>query len=60
MGWFDGNKNKEEFKVGDRVRVKYREEEGWIIDKEGNHYMVSLKGGDYVETYDAEDLEKCG
>ena len=48
MGWFSSNDN-DEFKVGDKVRVRYREEEGYIIDKDGNLYMVSLESGNYVD-----------
>lgn len=56
MGLFDINK---EFKIGDRVRVKYRGQEGYIIDKNGDLYMVSLEDGNYVDSYTAEQLEKC-
>ena len=58
MGWFSSNDN-DEFKVGDKVRVRYREEEGYIIDKDGNFYMVSLESGNYVDSYTANQLEKC-
>lgn len=58
MGLF-GNNNQDEFKVGDKVRVKYRGQEGYIIDKNGSLYMVSLKDGQYVDSYDASQLEKC-
>lgn len=30
MGFFDNNS---EFNIGDKVRVKYRNQEGYIIDK---------------------------
>ena len=43
MGLFSSDKD--EFKVGDKVRVKYREQEGYIIDKNGSLYMVSLNSG---------------
>lgn len=58
MGFFTSNDN-DEFKVGDRVRVKYRGQEGYIIDKNGNLYMVSLNDGQYVDSYTADQLEKC-
>lgn len=58
MGFFTSNDN-EKFKVGDRVRVKYRGQEGYIIDKNGNLYMVSLNDGQYVDSYTADQLEKC-
>ena len=30
-----------------------------IIDKDGNLYMVSLESGNYVDSYTANQLEKC-
>lgn len=54
MGFFDS-----EFKVGDKVRVKYREQEGFIIGKEGNYYIVSINNGRIVDSYEASQLEKC-
>ena len=57
MGFFSSNNDK--FKIGDKVRVKYREQEGYIIDKSGNLYMVSINGGQIVDYYSARDLEKC-
>lgn len=58
MGFFTSNDN-DKFNVGDRVRVKYRGQEGYIIDKNGNLYMVSLNDGQYVDSYTADQLEKC-
>lgn len=57
MGFF--NNNDDEFKVGDKVRVKYRGQEGYIIDKNDRLYMVSLDDGKYVDSYSADQLEKC-
>ena len=57
MGLFFGNQN--EFKIGDRVRVKYRGQEGYIIDKNGDLYMVSINNGKIVDSYYGKDLEKC-
>lgn len=57
MGLFSSDKD--EFKVGDKVRVKYREQEGYIIDKNGSLYMVSLNSGADVDSYSADQLEKC-
>ena len=51
--------NTSEIKIGDRVRVKYRGQEGYIIDKNGNLYMVSINNGQIVDSYEANDLEKC-
>ena len=58
MGSFS-TKNNSEYKVGDKVRVKYRGQEGYIIDKNDNLYMVSLDDGRYVDSYTADQLEKC-
>ena len=57
MGFFSSGND--EFKVGDRVRVKYRGQEGYIIDKNGSLYTVSLEDGQYVDSYTADQLEKC-
>lgn len=51
--------NTSELKIGDRVRVKYRNQEGYIIDKNGNLYMVSINNGQIVDSYEGNDLEKC-
>ena len=48
-----------ELKIGDRVIVKYRGQEGYIIDKNGNLYMVLINNGQIVDSYEANDLEKC-
>lgn len=56
MGFFD---NSEEFNIGDKVRVKYRSQEGYIVDKNGSLYMVSLNDEGYVDSYTADQLEKC-
>lgn len=58
MGFFSSN-NDDKYKVGDKVRVKYRGQEGYIIDKNDNLYMVSLDDGRYVDSYTADQLEKC-
>ena len=51
--------NNGKFKIGDRVRVQYRGQEGYIIDKNGDLYMVSINNGQVVDSYSANDLEKC-
>lgn len=56
-GLFDSTNT--ELKIGDRVRVKYRGQEGYIIDKNGNLYMVSINNRQIVDSYEANDLEKC-
>lgn len=57
MGWFSSSND--QFEIGDKVRVKYRGQEGYIIDKNGSLYMVSLNNGAYVDSYSAKQLEKC-
>ena len=57
MGLFDFNS--ENFNIGDKVRIKYRGQEGYIIDKNGDLYMVSVNNGKHVDSYTAEQLEKC-
>ena len=59
MGIFSFSNNSVKFKIGDRVRVKYRGQEGYIIDKNGDLYMVSINNGQVVDSYSANDLEKC-
>lgn len=56
MGLFGGDSN---FSIGDKVRVKYRGQEGYIIDINGDLYMVSINDGQYVDSYTADQLEKC-
>ena len=53
------NNSEDKFKIGDRVRVKYRGQEGYIIDKNGSLYMVSINNGQIVDSYEASDLEIC-
>lgn len=47
------------FRVGDHVRVRYRGQEGTIVDINGDLYMVSLKDGGYVDSYTESQLEKA-
>ncbi|MBO4389773.1 MAG: KOW motif-containing protein [Lachnospiraceae bacterium] len=49
---------KRKFRVGDHVRVKYRGQEGYIIDINGPLYMVSLKDGAFVDSYTESQLER--
>ena len=53
------NNSNDKFQIGDKVRVKYRGQEGYIIDKNGSLYMVSINNGQIVDSYEASDLEKC-
>lgn len=61
MGIFNDlfSNSNEEFEVGDKVIVKYRDQEGYIISKSGDLYVVSINNGQIVESYTASDLEKC-
>ena len=47
------------FRVGDHVRVKYRGQEGTVIDINGDLIMVSLSDGNHVYSYYAEQLERA-
>ena len=47
------------FRIGDHVRVKYRGQEGTIIDINGSLYMVSLNDGNYVDSFAETDLERA-
>ena len=47
------------FRIGDHVRVKYRGQEGTIIDINGSLIMVFLDDGKHVDSYDASQLEKA-
>lgn len=46
------------FQIGDRVRVKYRGQEGTIVDINGSLFMVSLDDGRHVDSYTESQLEK--
>ena len=46
------------FRVGDHVRVKYRGQEGTVIDINGDLYMVSLSSGS-VDSYSENQLERA-
>ena len=58
MSLFSSNTN-DKFKTGDRARIKYRGQEGYIIDKNGDLYMVSINNRQVVDSYSADELEKC-
>lgn len=47
------------FRVGNHVRVRYRGQEGTIIDINGGLYMVSLADGRIVDSYMESDLERA-
>ena len=50
---------KPKYRVGDHVRVKYRGQEGTIIDINGDLYMVSLNDGGYVDSYTESQIERA-
>lgn len=52
-----GKEHNKDFKIGDCVYVLLRDQEGWIIDKNGDFYMVSMAGGSRVDSFLAADLE---
>ena len=47
------------FKIGDHVRVRYRGQEGTVIDINNGLYMVSLSDGGFVDSYQESDLKKA-
>lgn len=46
------------YRVGDHVRVKYRGQEGTIVDINGDLYMVSLGGG-HIDSYSESQIERA-
>ena len=56
MGFFDEDDRK--FNIGDRVKVKYREQEGYITDINGDLYTVSLDDGMFIDSYYENELER--
>ena len=47
------------FRVGDHVRVRFRGQEGTIIDINGDLYMVSMNDGGYVDSYTEDQLDRA-
>lgn len=47
------------FRVGDHVRVRYRGQEGTIVDINGDLYMVSLKDSGYVDSFTESQLDRA-
>lgn len=54
-----GGKKNLKFRVGDHVRVRYRGQEGTIIDINGDMYMVSLADGSHVDSFYENQLERA-
>jgi hypothetical protein len=59
LGETGRSKSSSGFRVGDHVRVKYRGQEGTVVDINGSLIMVSLDDGGHVDSYDASQLEKA-
>lgn len=55
----DSQKKVPKFRVGDHVRVRYRGQEGTVIDINGGLYMVSLSDGAMVDSYPESALERA-
>ena len=47
------------FRVGDHVRVRYRGQEGTVVDINGSLYIVSLNDGGYVDSYYEDQIERA-
>ena len=61
-GMFSETSNKERpprFRIGDHVRVRYRGQEGTIIDINNGLYMISLPDGRTVDSYPEPALGKA-
>ncbi len=56
---FGSQKKTPRFRVGEHVRVRWRGQEGTIIDINGGLYMVSLDDGRTVDSFPKSDLEKA-
>lgn len=59
LGETKNSKSSSGFRIGDHVRVKYRGQEGTVVDINGSLIMVSLDDGGHVDSYDASQLEKA-
>lgn len=59
MGLFKNEEAENQFNVGDKVRVKDREQEGFITGKDGDLYTVLINNGAIIDKYEASELEKC-
>ena len=54
-----GQKKAPRFRIGDHVRVRWRGQEGTIIDINGGLYMVSMNDGRTVDSFPESDLERA-
>ncbi len=51
-------KSHRKFNIGDKVKVKYREQFGRIIDINGSLYMVSINDGQFVDSFTENQLQR--
>ena len=58
---FESNKaeNKRKFRIGDHVRIRYRGQEGTVIDINGDLYMVRYGDKRKVDSFTENQLEKA-
>ena len=59
MGLFNTEGSKNELNIGNRVRIKANNREGFITGKEGNYYLVLVNDDTIIEKYEMSELEKC-
>ena len=58
MGLYRTDKKEDELNIGDRVRLKVKNIEGFITGKNGQDYLVLLNNSAIIEKYTLEELEK--
>lgn len=58
MGLFRTDEKDEELNIGDRVRLKVKNIEGFITGKDGQYYLVLLNDSAMIEKFTLEELEK--
>lgn len=57
MAFFNTEGLNNELNIGNRVRIKENNKEGFIMGQEENYYLVLIDA--VIERYEAEELEKC-
>lgn len=57
MALFNTEGSKNELNIGNRVRIKENNKEGFIMGQEENYYLVLIDT--VIERYEVEELEKC-
>lgn len=58
MGLFKNDEVENELRVGDRIRLKGTDREGFITGKEGDTYLVLMNDEIMINKYGEEELEK--